>query len=153
MARFWNQVLIGKDDECWPWIGTTNGKDRGSFVYRRDDRVIRVKAHRFAYRIAKGKIPKGLLVCHTCDNGLCCNTYRHLFLGTHSDNALDMIRKGRGRQRRAEKSGKAVLSNADVQEIFKLYETGLRKVDIAPIMGVSPQHIGDIINGKDRLYG
>lgn len=60
-------------------------------------------AHRAAWIRAHGPIPKGLVVCHKCDNGLCVNI-DHLFLGTMKDNMQDCSRKGRiktGNQRGA----------------------------------------------------
>ena len=53
-------------------------------------------AHRYAWFAAKGPIPEGMHVCHTCDNRACINV-NHLFLGTRVDNMQDMIAKGRAK--------------------------------------------------------
>jgi len=51
-------------------------------------------AHRAAWLIHKGEIPKGMLVLHHCDNPLCCDI-RHLYLGTHKDNSDHKIARKR----------------------------------------------------------
>jgi len=47
-----------------------------------------------SYRIFKGDIPKGLYVCHACDNPRCINP-DHLWVGTAKENMQDAKRKGR----------------------------------------------------------
>lgn len=90
-SRFWLYVDKKKDDECWPWIGSTgpNGYGRTSYLGKKD-----AIASRVSYEITHGKIPDGKIVMHTCDNRKCVNP-SHLMVGSYLDNTRDMINKGR----------------------------------------------------------
>ena len=91
---FWDLVNILGDDECWPWMGSTNwGYGRYDVLYI--DGVRWRKAHRISYRLSVGKIPEGLHILHSCDVRLCAN-YHHLRPGTNYQNIQDKMSRGRG---------------------------------------------------------
>jgi len=85
--RFFDKVT--KTDTCWLWTGCTNGR-YGYFRYLSKN----ILAHRYSYLLHFQILPPKLLVCHTCDNPICINP-SHLFLGTHRDNNMDALIKGR----------------------------------------------------------
>lgn len=88
--RLWSYV--DKTDTCWLWHGPIVGRGYGKIgAFGQCWR-----AHRLTWRITHGDIPKGMVVCHSCDTPACCNP-DHLFLGTFADNNHDMITKGRAR--------------------------------------------------------
>lgn len=68
------------------------------------------QAHRVAWMDAHGKIPDGMCVCHHCDTPNCVNV-KHLFLGTHGDNARDREAKGRGLRGRGIEATRAYCSH------------------------------------------
>lgn len=90
--RFWARCVYDPNTDCFLWAGDTNDKGYGLVWFGGRTR----QAHRVAYEIARGPIPDGMLVCHSCDTPPCVNP-GHFFIGTVSDNAVDMVRKGRHR--------------------------------------------------------
>lgn len=88
-ASFIDKIVVS-DGGCWEWIASQD--DRGYGQYSFQGRI--QKAHRVSFKIAVGRIPEGLFVCHRCDNKQCVRP-SHLFLGTQLDNIRDAISKGR----------------------------------------------------------
>lgn len=91
-VRFWSKIQ--KTKSCWNWTGAQSGGGYGvvSILFKGQPRNF--YAHRVAYVLTAGSIPKEQYVLHTCDNKLCCNP-SHLFIGVAIDNTKDMIGKGR----------------------------------------------------------
>jgi hypothetical protein len=134
-ARFWAQV--DKSGSCWIFTGPVESNGYGYPGWGRSHKL----AHRLAHELLIGPIPKGMLVCHTCDTPPCCNP-EHLFLGTKRLNGRDMSRKGR--------SGVARLTLEQVREVRAAlldYKHGLC-AKLADKYGVSRAVISDIKLGN-----
>lgn len=164
VERFWARVDTRTGNECWLWQGPIN-----SPLARPSQNYGKLwfwgkhwRAHRVAWVLTHGPIPKGLCVLHDCDTPPCCNP-THLYLGTKADNHADMKRKQRGRYlsgndhhsrlhperlARGSHNGFAKLTEADVVQIRELSLAGLARITVAQLFSVTPTTISDIHNRK-----
>jgi len=144
--RFWSMVNKRKPNECWPWTGFLDRDGYGRI--RKGGRQPKLGAHRIAWQLAHGAIPDGLCVLHHCDNPFCMNP-KHLFLGTHADNAQDRDNKGRQAKGDSiklfgEKNGQAKLTREDIWAIRKDKRS---QYVLGPLYGVDPTQISRIRRG------
>jgi len=143
--RFLEKVEPELNTGCLLWGGVTNHKGYGLITIRKG---YARSTHRVAWEMENGPIPGGLFVCHKCDTPACVNP-NHLFLGTNRDNIVDMYRKGRapvGADRRKPTNTK--LSEREVQEIRRIYSSGVGYRPIARQYGVAHSLISRIVKGK-----
>lgn len=132
--RFWSKV--DKSGECWIWTRATFSNGYGHLGQNGRSKL----AHRVAWELTYGPIPAGMLVLHRCDNRVCVKP-KHLFLGTHLDNTLDGLLKGRIARFRPK------LTIATVRLIRDLRLTGLSYQVIANRLGLSISHVCAICRG------
>ncbi len=90
-------------------------------------------------------IPPGMLVCHRCDNPPCVNV-EHLFVGTVSDNAKDMLAKGRGNRKRGAENANSKLRENSIHRI-RILRGVLSQEKLATIFGVTQVAIRKILIG------
>lgn len=115
IARFWSKVDVVGEADCWLWRAGVRPDGYGDFKVRLKDHSL--GAHRVAYAIFSSgnlSVLDGLVVRHSCDNRLCCNPF-HLSTGTHADNVMDRVR--RGRSAIGEGNGRHKLTEPDVRVI------------------------------------
>lgn len=144
---FWSKVdMSAGSDACWPWKGGVYKSGYGT-AYWNGRRGCR--AHRVAYQVSFGDIPKGVFVCYVCDNRLCVNP-SHLFLGNHRDNMRDMVEKGRSRNsiQAGERNNAAKLTATIVLRIRELFSQGISVVEISRRVDVPYSNVWFVVNRK-----
>ena len=81
--RFWRMIALPSDyDDCWVWIGGTNGDGYGRLWFNGKKHG----AHRFVYSLAVSNVDERT-VDHLCRNRLCVNPI-HLELVSKRENTL-----------------------------------------------------------------
>ena len=107
-------------------------------------------AHRVAYSLIKGLVPKELQVCHSCDNTICVNP-EHLFLGTNQTNQQDSIDKGRGGRVVCcgESNGLRKLTREIIHCAKELRDSGWTYQKIADHFSVGRRTMERALTGKD----
>src|ERR1700688_660605 len=140
-ARFWMKVKKRKNG-CWLWFGSISG---GYGTVRVPDFGVE-HAHRVSWRLVHGKIPAGMLVCHTCDVPGCVNP-DHLFLGTGKDNADDRDKKGRRIAPRGENVATSKLTEREVCLIKEMRTRGIKQADLASRFHTCQTNISSIVRG------
>lgn len=150
--RFWPKVdkesgpVHPIHGQCWIWTGAID-KDSGygKFGIEGGRGGKHTTAHRASYLLNIGPLTDEQVACHHCDNRSCVRP-DHIFAGTQQDNIDDMHAKGRAAI--GERSGQAVLAEADVLKIRELRANGESLADVASKFGISDATVWDIEIGR-----
>ena len=95
------QRYINKTETCWLWMGARSGSGHGSFSVRALSGWSSRQAHRVAWELQQGAIPKGMCILHLC-NVPACVRVEHLTCGTWQENVAHRDAFGNnGRARKA----------------------------------------------------
>lgn len=139
IRKYYEKHVI-KQEGCWDWSGIIQWTGYATLNIRPP-----IKAHRASWILHNGEIPKGLLVCHTCDNRKCTNP-DHLWLGTHKENIQDKIKKGRSNTPKGIQLKVAKITEEQVIEIRLKLKNGLTCSEIGRQYRISRKIISRIKN-------
>lgn len=152
-SAFWSKVDSSAGAfECWPWLGARFVTGYGAFRPRGRTAT---GAHRMSLELSLGReLGEGMQACHTCDNRICANP-AHLFEGTATDNARDMVAKGRHGAAvhpesipRGEQSHAARLTEAVVRRVRTRRAEGVSYPQLAAEFGITQSHARRLAVGE-----
>lgn len=89
---------LGPEGECWHWKGKPD-KRSGGYGKFCLGKGFAATAHRISHLLFNGDIPRGYLIRHKCDNGICVRP-DHLEVGLEINNMRDKYVRGRSKQER-----------------------------------------------------
>ena len=139
---------VDKETGCWNVVSHKKPKCRDYPVIGLLGK--KYSTHRAMYMaingaISDGAISDGLIIRHSCDNGMCVNPH-HLLMGTKKDNTQDMLERNResrwkgGRtNHRSDKRRK--LSLKQVKEIKNSSFSSYKLAEIYPVSDVQIRRI------------
>lgn len=130
------------ENGCWVWTGSRKLHREAIGQANWLNKVC--GAPKFSYETFKGPVPKGKLICHTCDRPACVNP-KHLKLGDNKINSDDKIFKQRHNPSLGEKNGCALITAEDA---IKIYNAPGVFRSIAEKFGISNSTVKDIKHGR-----
>lgn len=101
MRQHLKRISSGKKKtECWLWDRAVTAKGYGilSRYCRERKTSIPHYSHRVSAYLEYGPLPKGVVVCHSCDTPSCINP-QHLEVKTQLENIRDCQKRGRDKKR------------------------------------------------------
>ncbi len=138
--------IVEMSNGCHEFTGAKDTYGYGSVK----DKGRSILVHRWIWEQANGPILDGRHVLHSCDNPSCANI-QHLHLGTHADNMLEKVARGRCGIRPVgamHKRPMAKITEKEAREIKALLGRGYRQSDVARDYKVSRNIVSDIALGK-----
>lgn len=144
IERYLGNFIVGEKSKCWNWTGSKSGGRYGTI----QTGGIQLAAHRVAWQMENGKIPRGKYICHHCDNPACVNP-NHLFLGTPKENSRDRETKQRSNRPYGEQHANSKLNAKRVLKIRKILASNEKSAaETARLFGVNESTICKIKNRK-----
>ena len=129
---------------CWLWMGAKTRGGYGHIRYKVNGQWSMRRAHRVAYELYKGELETGKVIMHKCDNPKCVNP-DHLKQGTHHENSMDMVNKGRC----GHSLSRAKITMDDARKIRHLYHNEkLKQREIAVMYNLKRNSISLIVNNE-----
>ena len=116
MRDFTDKYEVDKETGCWNWVGWLSENGYGRFEVNKR----KLYGHRYSYHTLVKPIKCGDVVMHKCDNRKCVNP-NHLTVGTHTDNHVDMVSKGRNAK--GTTHGNSKLTEREVVDIYQSNST------------------------------